>query len=435
MNAQDHEDLVRVGPGTLMGRFIRQYWMPAALSSELKSDGAPVRLKLLGEKLLAFRDSSGRAGILDHRCPHRGASLVLGRNEEDGLRCIYHGWKFDVDGNCVEMPNVPPSQDYKHKVKAKSYKVAERSGLIWVYMGDRRQPPPFPLIEPAIVPEGELVVSFAQRNCNWMQALEGDIDTSHVGFLHFGCLDPDNIPEGHPLEHLTERAPEYIVGDAPWGTTYGSHRRAQGGRQTYWRCANFLFPFWTQTPQGQFPTNVNARGWVPLDDEHTMFVYLRWSKRPGYQTPLKDGKPLAGNKPEPDYLPNSTDWLGRWRLRGTESNDWLIDREAQSAGRIFSGIDNVHQQDQAITESMGPITDHSLEHLGPGDRMVIRTRMRLLQAAREFRDTGKPPPGVDAPDVFLGARAGYFLADPSVTWERAYEEQVRSAVRPAAAAR
>lgn len=432
MKKIDSEDLVRVGPGTVMGGLMRQYWLPALMSSEVEVDGPAVRLMLLGEKLIAFRDSSGKVGVTDHRCPHRGASLFLGRNEEGGIRCLYHGWKFDVEGNCIEMPNVPSSQDFKEKVKTRSYRVTESSGLIWVYMGDRATPPPLPNIEAARLPEDDLEITFIQRSCNWMQSLEGDIDTSHGGFLHFGCLDPDDIPEGHPLEHTTERAPEYHVREAPWGTAYSSYRKTRNGENIYWRCANFMLPFWTQTPQGEFATNVNARAWVPMDDEHTMFVYLRWRKRPHYHIPLKDGKQLGGHTPDAEYLPNDTGWYGRWRLKANESNDWLIDREAQRSGEIFSGIKNIHLQDQAITESMGPITSHELEHLGPSDRMLARTRRRLLQVARALRDTGQVPPGVDDPDVFKDARSGYFLTDLSVEWQAAYEQQVKAAVRPLA---
>src|SRR5215212_2770874 len=147
MNRKDSEDLVRIGPGTIMGELMRQYWIPAAMSVELKADGDPMRLALLGEKLIAFRDSSGRVGILDHRCPHRCASLFLGRNEENGIRCVYHGWKFDADGKCLDMPNVPAARDAKDRVRAKAYKTAERNGLIWVFMGDQNNPPPLPNIE------------------------------------------------------------------------------------------------------------------------------------------------------------------------------------------------------------------------------------------------------------------------------------------------
>ena len=169
----ENELLTCVGPGTPMGTLMRQYWLPACLSSELIADGDPLRLMLLGEGLIAFRDSSGRIGILDHRCPHRCASLFFGRNEEGGLRCVYHGWKFDTAGNCLEMPNLPADQDFRHKVRAKSYQVAERSGLVYVYMGEC-EAPPLPAIEAALCPPDEMDLSCRQRECNWLQALEGD---------------------------------------------------------------------------------------------------------------------------------------------------------------------------------------------------------------------------------------------------------------------
>ncbi len=427
----DNEEMARVGPGTVMGNFMRQYWIPAGKSSELATDGTPMRLLLLGEKLVAFRDSDGRVGVMDHLCPHRCASLVLGRNEEGGLRCIYHGWKFDVDGNCVDMPSVSPEQDFKEKVKAKTYKAVDRNGVLWVYMGDRNEPPPMPMIEATLLDTDNVDMFFMQRNCNWMQALEGDIDTSHFGFLHVGHLDPDNVPEGHPLEHTaSERAPQYHVKDTPWGTTYGAYRSVKP-ETIYWRFANYMYPFWTQTPQGEFHRNIQARAWVPLDDEHTLMIF--WRQRngaPASGLPLKDGKPLGGSRPSPEFLPVSTDWLGRYRVKANESNDWLIDREAQRSNRIYSGIDHIGLQDQAVTESMGAITNHSLEHLGPGDLMIARTRRRALQAARAFRD-GTPAPNVDTPEVFMGARSGYFEMHQSVEWQKAYADRMLTATRVA----
>ncbi|HET9207143.1 MAG TPA: Rieske 2Fe-2S domain-containing protein [Burkholderiaceae bacterium] len=432
---QDSIDLTRVGPGTVMGNFMRQYWIPAAKSSELQRDGAPMRLMLLGEKLIAFRDTQGRVGVMDHRCPHRCASLFLDRNEEDGIRCIYHGWKFDVEGNCVDMPSVPASQDFKDKVKARAFKVAERNGLIWVYMGPRQEAPPLPMVEATLLDERNVSISFMQRRCNWMQALEGDIDTSHFGFLHVGHLDPDNVPSGHPLEHTaSERAPEYHVRDAPWGTSYGAYRSVRPNT-TYWRFANYMFPFWTQTPQGEFPRNIQARAWVPLDDEHTMMIFWKQNiGQAGTNAPLKDGKPLGGTRPAPDWQPVSTDWLGRYRTVANDTNDWLIDREAQRSNRIYSGIDHVALQDQAVTESMGAITDHGFEHLGPGDLMIARTRRRALQAARAFAG-GAPAPLVDQPEIYMGARSGYFELPSSVPWQDAYESQMQTVQRaPQAAA-
>src|SRR5262245_42495279 len=325
-------ELTRVGAGTIMGELMRCYWLPAALSSELVRDGAPVRLLLLGEKLVAFRDSAGRVGVMDHRCPHRGASLFLGRNEEGGLRCIYHGWKFDVAGNCLDMPSLPPP-GFKQKVKAKAYQVVERAGVVWVYMGPRRDAPPLPGFEILDLPPAEINVSFIQRDCNYLQALEGEIDTSHFGFLHAGHVDPDDLAEDEPLRHtVTNRAPLYHLAETAWGTQYAGYREAEPGR-TYWRFGNFLFPFWTQAPNGEFGSHMHARAWVPLDDEHTMFCFLWWKRAQSAmslpQPAFKDGRPIGGTGRGNKLLPNTTDWLGRWRMAANPSNDWGLDRAAQ----------------------------------------------------------------------------------------------------------
>src|SRR6202163_4739515 len=189
---KDSDDLLRVGPGTAMGEMMRQYWIPAVMSSELERDGAPMRLMLLGEKLIAFRDSSGRVGILDHRCPHRCASLFLGRNEEAGLRCVYHGWKFDADGNCVDMPNEPAESDFRTKVKAVAYPTQERGGIVWAYLGPRKVPPPLPDLEGNMLP-GATAWAY-QQSANWFQILEGHMDTAHVSFLHYGGVKPADVP-------------------------------------------------------------------------------------------------------------------------------------------------------------------------------------------------------------------------------------------------
>ena len=432
--ASEGRELTRPDPGTVMGELLRQYWIPAALSTELARDGAPLRLMLLGEKLIAFRDSDGRIGVMDHRCPHRCASLFLGRNEEAGIRCIYHGWKFDVAGNCVDMPSVPAHQNFKHKVKAKAYQAAERAGLVWVYMGPRAQAPKLPALEILDFPDEEINVSLIQRDCNYLQALEGEIDTSHFGFLHAGHIDPNDLCDDEPLRHtVTVRAPEYHVADTSWGTQYGAYRAAGPGL-TYWRIANFLFPFWTQAPNGEFRSHIHARAWVPLDDGHTMFCFLWWKRGASAMTQrrpaLKDGTPIGGTERANAFLPHTTDWLGRWRLSANASNDWGIDRAAQRNGTIYSGIDGIHLQDQAITESMGPITDHEFEHLAPSDQMITRTRRRLLIAARTLRDQGVAPPGVENADVYHGARSGYFVSDDQGPWQEVYAKQLAAAFRP-----
>jgi phthalate 4,5-dioxygenase len=209
---------------------------------------------------------------------------------------------------------------------------------------------------------------------------------------------------------------------------YCAYRAAEAGK-TYWRFANFLFPFWTQTPQGPFD-RVNTRAWVPMDDTHTMFVSLMWRQHPPSIGPDKRGQMMPGFQRQFDYLPNETDWYGRWRLKGRPINDWLVDREAQQSGGNFTGITGTHAQDQAITESMGPITDHLFEHLAPSDRMIMATRRRLLKAARALAKDGAVPPGVDDPDIMYPVRSGDFVTDARLSWREAYDGQMRASVRP-----
>ena len=433
--ASEGAELTQVGPGTAMGQLMRQYWLPALKSSELARDGAPLRLMLLGEKLVAFRDSAGRVGVMDQRCPHRCASLFLGRNEEGGIRCIYHGWKYDVAGNCIDMPSLPEHQDFKDKVKAKAYRVVERTGLVWVYMGER-EPPSLPGFEVLDLPADEINVSLIMRSCNWLQALEGEIDTAHFGFLHGGHVDPKDVDESEPFYNtVTNRAPLFHVADAPWGTQYAGYRSAGPGR-TYWRFANFLFPCWAQAPNGEFESHMHARGWVPLDDRHTMFVFIWWKHAKSAQSlpqpAYKDGRPIGGTgRTGIKFLPNTTDWFGRWRMAMNESNDWGMDRLKQASNQIYSGIDGIHLQDQAITESMGPVTDFAFEHLAPSDQMITRTRRRLLMAARALRDQGARPPGADDPAIYRGARSGYFIAaDDPGPWQDVYSRTLAAAVHP-----
>ena len=429
MRLRESQDLTQVGPGTVMGEFMRQYWLPAIRSDELAAGGEPMRLMLLGEKLVAFRDPSGRVGVMDHRCPHRCASLFLGRNEEGGIRCVYHGWKFDVDGRCLETPSVPSPPNFKESVHARAYRVHEQNGLIWVFMGPQDQVPGFPQFPAAMRSQAEIEIQMMQRDCNWLQSLEGDLDTSHLGFLHLGNLDAHDLA-GHPLEHaVRNRAPEFEVEDTPWGVTCGAVRLTQTdtGEHAYWRTSNFMFPFWAQIPGGRVPDYIEIRAWVPMDDGHTMHIWLRQRGHlQGSSYPMKDGRPVPGTAPTVEFLPRTTDWMGRWRIKAQAHNDWLIDRQAQLDNRIYSGIDNIHLQDQAITESMGPVTDHTLEHLGPSDRMVVRTRRRLLNAARDFRQKGGPAPGTRDPEVFKDVRSGHFVATPGLSMLEAVAQRQES---------
>jgi phthalate 4,5-dioxygenase len=412
LTVEESQLLTRVGPETAMGGFMRQYWIPAAKSSELVADGAPVRLVLLGEKLIGFRDSSGRVGVMDHRCPHRCASLFYGRNEADGLRCVYHGWKYDVMGACLDQPNVPPHQDFRDKVRARAYPARERNGLVWVYMGPRAEPPPLPAIEAALLPESKVQITFIQRECNWLQAIEGEIDTSHFGFLHAGHLDPAKMTPDHPHYYTVfSRTPDYHCAETDWGTMYAAYRDADASHLHY-RWAQYLLPFWTEIPQGDFDSHINARAWVPMDDTHTMFIMLA-------------AEPFE----VPNLVPNTTGWYGRWRIAGNRDNDHMIDRDAQRRMVSYTGIDFVHQQDQAITESMGEIVDHSLETLAPSDLMIAQTRRRMLRALRAFTEHGTAPPGVDDPAIYLGARSGQFIAPRAAEWQATYRTRLAAARR------
>ena len=418
---RDSEILTRVGPGTPMGTLMRHYWLPALKSSELAADGDPVRLVLLGEKLIAFRDTRGRVGVMDHRCPHRCASLFFGRNEEDGIRCVYHGWKFDVEGKCLEMANVPPHQDFKHKVKTKAYSAAERNGVVWVYMGDAEKAPALPDIAATLIPEEKANIGFAMRECNWLQSMEGDIDTSHLNFLHYGSMgESDFEPNDETRFGMIHRDPKYHVRDTDTGTMYAAYRPGAPG-QTYWRFAHFLFPCVALAPFKPFDSYRMARFWVPVDDTHTMFVTIGPKDGPG-EAPIVN-----------HLLPNTTDFFGRWRCAQDFANDYEIDREVQRTAS-YTGIEGIHQQDQAVTESMGAITDHLSEHLAPSDQMITATRRRLVNAAKALIKEGTPPPASQDPEAFGLARGGYFLADEARKWPDVYEQELATVQATAKAA-
>jgi len=414
LRAQENEYVTRVGPGTPMGTLMRQYWVPAMLSSELpRPDCPPVRVLLLGEKLIGFRDSRGQVGLLGNHCPHRGASLFYARNDGCGLRCVYHGWKFDVAGRCVDMPSEPPESNFKDKVRARAYPCQERGGVIWAYLGPRENPPPLPDLEPNQLPAEQTTAIAIARDCNWLQGLEGDIDTAHIGFLHFGSEDAeDQEPGTFRYYTLKDRAPKYAVLDTDYGSMYGAYRPAAPG-QNYWRIAQFLFPFWTMTPTGLLGHHLVARAWVPMDDEH-MIMFMMVPQLPPQDRAVRERQ---GARP-PKMLPNTTGWLGRFRLEANESNDYLLDRGAQERDEEYSGISGIHLQDQAITESMGPIYDRTQEHLGSSDAMVIRVRRRLIAAARALAEGGTVPPGVDQPGVYR-QRSGGVILDEDADWVEA----------------
>jgi phthalate 4,5-dioxygenase len=417
LKQEDNELITRVGPGTPMGNLMREYWVPAMLSSELPHpDCDPVRVLLLGEKLIGFRDSNGRPGLMQNNCPHRGASLFFGRTEECGIRCVYHGWKFDVDGNCIDMPNEPAESDFRTKVKAVAYPCQERGGIIWTYMGPRTNPPALPDHEGNMDPDAETTVRAMQLESNWLQILEGDIDTTHVGFLHYGGLKADDQAPGTFSEYqLRDKTAHFEVIDTEGGAAYGA-RRPAGPDQVYWRIAQWCFPFYTFTPPGVLGTKKGGGARVPMDDDHTMnFSMVVGRNVAGGASPLA----IRGK-----VLPNTTDWYGRFRPEQNVGNDFLMDREVQRRNEGpagYTGIAGIAMQDAAMTGSMGLIYDRSKEHLGTTDAMVIRVRRRLIAAVQAHMKYGAVPPGVDDPTVYR-VRSGGVILPPDADWVESTRE-------------
>jgi phthalate 4,5-dioxygenase len=435
LSAQDNELLCRIGPGTPMGNVMRQYWIPAVRSDELPApDCPPLRLKLLGEELIAFRMTSGKVGVIQNSCPHRGASLFFGRNEEEGLRCVYHGWKFDGTGACVDMPSEPAESNFKNKVRATAYPTHERNGVIWTYMGPREVPPPLPEIEHNMLNSDIARITMIHRPCNWMQGWEGEMDTAHAAFLHGGASKAEDFePGSFNYYQYRERSPKFTVIDTPIGTSYGAYRPAEPDTY-YWRVAHMMFPFFAVIPAGWLGM------YVPMDDEHTMHWEIL--VRPQIAPDAPGGAAAAGSAPARErgpnavqaggprsigtgggtmgpttWLPNGTGWYDRFNIDQNMANDYLIDREEQSSWKSYSGIRGIRQQDMAVTESMGPIYDRTHEHLGTTDALIIRTRRKLLATAKAFRDQGVLPPGVDNPELYH-MRSGEFLLPRSVDfWE------------------
>jgi phthalate 4,5-dioxygenase len=429
LSKADTEFLCRIGPGTAMGNLFRQYWLPAIKSDELpERDGAPLRVRLLGEDLIGFRTTTGEVGLIQNNCPHRGASLFFARNEEQGLRCVYHGWKFSLDGQCLDMPNEPAESDFKTKVKATAYPTKERNGIIWAYLGPKREPPPLPDLEANMLGDTPVVISIIHRPCNWMQGWEGEMDTVHQAFLHAGATRvEDTIPDTFDYYIARNPAPRLFVIDTPYGTSYGARRPAAQDTY-YWRIAHMLFPCFAMIPAGLMGQQTRFAAYVPMDDEHT----LHWEIGSGLLDPSELPAEARGSesrglaeRPAEWYRPNTSDWYGRFNMVQSMANDYLIDRSAQRAWKSYTGIPGIRQQDMAVTESMGPIMDRTREHLGTTDALIIRTRRRLIEAARALQDHGIVPPGVDQPELYRQRSGGVILPRDANWWDATEELRTR----------
>jgi phenylpropionate dioxygenase-like ring-hydroxylating dioxygenase large terminal subunit len=435
LSKQDNQELCRIGPGTLMGNFFRQYWVPMAKSDELPSpDCPPVRIKLLGEELIAFRTTSGAVGLIQNSCPHRGASMFFGRNEEEGLRCVYHGWKFDVTGACVDMPSEPAESNFKTKVHTKAYRTRERNGIIWAFLGDREVLPSLPELEANMLPEDEVMITVLHRSNNWMQGWEGEMDTVHAAFLHFGATQPDDTEPGSlQYYEVKNRSGKFSVRDTEYGTAYSMYRVAEEDSY-YHRIGHMLFPCFAMVPPGPLGQGPTFIAYVPMDDYHT----LEWNVFSRRRRPIQPGRgdtvgaTRTAPGPDRDYLPNGTGWYDRYNLTQNWGNDFMIDREAQKNWVSFTGIKGIRQQDMAMTEGMGPIMDRSNEHLGTTDALIIRTRRKLLASARALAESGVTPPGVEKPEAYHQRSGGIVLPRSADWWDatKAQREQFDARVEP-----
>jgi phthalate 4,5-dioxygenase oxygenase subunit len=380
LSPEENELITRVMPGTPLGRLMRHYWIPALLTKEIpEPDCPPVRLRLLGEDLVAFRDSQGRLGLLAEHCSHRGTSLFFGRNEACGLTCIYHGWKYDIDGKVLETPAEPAGSTLKDKVLHTAYPCHEAAGIIFAYMGPKARIPLFPDYEWTRVPLDHLYVTKSKQDCNYLQGLEGECDSSHLSYLHRAFSDAKR-GGGDPDMYGKDGAPNLEGVETDYGVRMISCRQPGDGL-TYLRVSNFVLPCYGFVPTGGIkgnPDGYTIHAHVPVDDEHSLRFNIFFRRNRA----VTEAEKRLDDEFNPDFT----------KARNIH-NDYLIDRQEQKR-ETFIGLGKsfvIH--DSCATETMGPIYDRSKEHLGVGDITVIAVRKRLLQAMRGL-DDGKEPPHV-----------------------------------------
>ncbi len=388
MTHEQNEQLTRTGSGTLLGDLFRRYWVPALLAEEIaQPDCPPVRVQLLGEKLVAFRDTEGRIGLIGEFCAHRGVSLWFGRNEECGLRCPYHGWKYDVNGQCVDLPSEAEETGMRARVKLKSYPCIEQGGVIWTYMGPAELKPELPALEWTLVRPEQRFVSKRFQECNYLQAIEGGIDSSHVSFLHSGALNRDPLfKEGKRANtyNLSDRMPYFEVVEYEGGLLIGARRKADNDRW-YWRITPFIMPWHTLIPpRAGHP--IGGHVWVPIDDESCWAWSINY--HPGRALTAAELKAMnEGKGIHVKYMP------GTFTPLANKTNDYLMDRSTQVSGANYSGVEGIAMQDASLQESMGPVQDRTKENLCSTDNGIIMMRRLLLKAGKDNRE-GKALPGL-----------------------------------------
>jgi phenylpropionate dioxygenase-like ring-hydroxylating dioxygenase large terminal subunit len=414
LKPEDNERLARICPGTPAGALLRRYWQPAALSGELpEADGAPVRVRLLGEDLIAFRDSAGAVGLVDAFCPHRRAPMFFGRNEACGLRCVYHGWKFDRTGACVDMPSEPAGTPLQAKVKIKAYPTHEAGGVVWAYMGPKELRPEPPDYEWMRVPPTHRHVSKTFEHCNYLQGLEGGLDTAHSSFLH------NNDMRNRSHTRTRDTSPTLDVETTDYGYRYISTRNV-GEDARYVRVYHYVMP--AQQMRGAVSAldgkkrdipELDGHIWVPIDDEHTFVYNIAYTYDQSYPFDPEhaEAREAYAGRGREHLVP------GTFELKANLSNDFFIDRQMQKT-RTFTGIPGVNTQDFALQEGMGPICDRSKEFLGASDKAIVAMRRLMLDAVREI-ERGGAPRGAD-PRTHRTLRAHDDILRGGADWREAF---------------
>jgi phenylpropionate dioxygenase-like ring-hydroxylating dioxygenase large terminal subunit len=391
-----------------------------------------MRVRLLGEDLIAFRTQTGKVGLVGELCSHRLASLYFGRIEPDGMRCVYHGWKYGFEGQCLEMPNVPPEHQFKEKIRHPAYPCSEKGGMIWAYMGTSTEPPPVPDLEFLTVPKDHRFLRNRDyQNCNYLQAMEGGIDPAHGAFLHgplqriaLGDEDANRprstmgadrgLSKAFRDAFVTgERTPRVECFDTPYGVIMAGRRNA-GDASYLWRVNHFFFPFYTMPP-GDPKDAFLGHMWVPVDDENTINWRPRWS-------PFR---PLTADECkgfEFEHLPATSEPYGHIRLAANRSNNYFMDWEVHKTKRF--GIPTIHLEDVAISESQGPICDRTKENLTQADEPIIMVRRKLLEAAKALRENGSPPPCAGDPGIYAEIRGLSFSFPKNVHWLEGLKQHI-----------
>jgi phthalate 4,5-dioxygenase oxygenase subunit len=432
LTPEENELMCRVEGDAPMGQIFRRHWLPALLSEEIpEPDCDPVRVRILGENLVAFRDTDGRIGLIDEQCPHRRASLFYARNEECGLRCLYHGWKFDVEGNCVEMASEPPESSFCDKVKIKSYPVVEAGGFIWTYMGPPETMPEFapPVWQPT--PETRVVTTKVIVEANWAQMLEGSIDSAHSSSLHSSDMVPARVPGAQSTvtqwqRPSTDKAPRLVVDRTSYGFRYSAIRRPikDAATNDYVRTTLFIAPYIVHIPPNNLHRSCTVH--VPRDDGSTIFYFVGFG---GDTVPAEEEwRKFQANRV-------GIDLDETYRNLRNRSNNYKQDRQAMKLGN-FTGIHGITNQDIVMWESMGPLVARNLDRLGASDIAIVEFRKLMIEAARTMQ-AGGPAIGTTEPRIPLSKLQSFEgIVPKTADWRTlgATEEEIEIARRQRAAA-